>query len=148
MVLLAHIVLTVYMRWDPVKKPMKCLSHTLSNVCGFSAQTTNNVMVFATIHPPLLKAHTNYTVVKWHHSLLPLILLLSGLPGSDQDREDLQGRLRLAETRAEELAESLRAATSSMEQYRAMAQSLEESLDKEKQVQNKPKLSVSIPRLT
>lgn len=93
-------------------------------------------MVLFTIHPPLLKAHTNCTVVKWHHSLLPLVLL-SGLQGSDQDREDLQGRLRLAETRAEELAESLRAATSSMEQYRAMAQSLEESLDKEKQVQNK-----------
>lgn len=63
---------------------------------------------------------------------------LSGLLGfasSDHDREDLQGRLRLAETRAEELTESLRTVTSSMEQYKAMAQSLEESLDKEKQVQ-------------
>ncbi|XP_041646505.1 translocated promoter region b, nuclear basket protein [Cheilinus undulatus] len=57
-----------------------------------------------------------------------------GLPGVDQDREDLQARLRLAENRAEELAENLRAVTSSMEQYRAMAQSLEETLDKEKQV--------------
>ncbi|KAI3368578.1 hypothetical protein L3Q82_025589, partial [Scortum barcoo] len=64
----------------------------------------------------------------------PSTPIIRGLQGSDQDREDLQGRLRLAETRAEELAESLRAATSSMEQYRAMAQSLEESLDKEKQV--------------
>lgn len=61
-----------------------------------------------------------------------------GLQGSDHDREDLQGRLRLAETRAEELAENLRAVTSSMEQYRAMAQSLEESLDREKQVQKNP----------
>ncbi|MEQ2161904.1 hypothetical protein GOODEAATRI_014450, partial [Goodea atripinnis] len=58
------------------------------------------------------------------------------LQGSDQEREDLQGRLQLAETRAEELAESLRAATSSMEQYRAMAQSLEESLEIEKQVRS------------
>lgn len=57
---------------------------------------------------------------------------------SDHDREDLQGRLRLAETRAEELTESLRTVTSSMEQYKAMAQSLEESLDKEKQVQKNP----------
>ncbi len=70
--------------------------------------------------------------------------MLSGLQGSDQDREDLQGRLRLAETRAEELTESLRAATSSMEQYRSMAQSLEESLDREKQVQTKPMLNVCV----
>uniref|UniRef100_A0A3B3BI94 Nucleoprotein TPR n=1 Tax=Oryzias melastigma TaxID=30732 RepID=A0A3B3BI94_ORYME len=58
------------------------------------------------------------------------------LQGLDQDREDLQARLKLAETRAEELAESLRTTTSSMEQYRAMAQSLEESLDNEKQVRD------------
>uniref|UniRef100_A0A3B5B4R2 Nucleoprotein TPR n=1 Tax=Stegastes partitus TaxID=144197 RepID=A0A3B5B4R2_9TELE len=64
------------------------------------------------------------------------------LQGSDQDREDLQGRLQLAESRAEELAESLRAATSSMEQYRAMAQSLEESLDKEKQVTEQARSSI------
>lgn len=73
--------------------------------------------------------------------------LISGLQGLDQDREDLQGRLRLAETQADELAESLRAATSTMEQYRAMAQSLEESLDKERQVQNKQKVPVFILRL-
>uniref|UniRef100_A0A669BC01 Nucleoprotein TPR n=1 Tax=Oreochromis niloticus TaxID=8128 RepID=A0A669BC01_ORENI len=65
-----------------------------------------------------------------------------GLPGSDQDREDLRGRLQLAETRVEELAESLRAATSSMEQYRAMAQSLEESLENEKQVTEQARSSI------
>uniref|UniRef100_A0A4W6CYT6 Nucleoprotein TPR n=1 Tax=Lates calcarifer TaxID=8187 RepID=A0A4W6CYT6_LATCA len=69
-------------------------------------------------------------------------ILHVGLQGSDQDREDLQGRLRLAETQAEELAESLRAATSNMEQYRAMAQSLEESLDKEKQVTEQARSSI------
>lgn len=63
-----------------------------------------------------------------------MLYSLAGLPGSDQDREDLRGRLQLAETRVEELAESLRATTSSMEQYQAMAQSLEESLENEKQV--------------
>uniref|UniRef100_A0A8C7N8F8 Nucleoprotein TPR n=1 Tax=Oncorhynchus kisutch TaxID=8019 RepID=A0A8C7N8F8_ONCKI len=51
-----------------------------------------------------------------------------------RDSEDLHGRLKQAETRAEELTEQLRTATSSMELYRAMAQSLEESLDKEMQV--------------
>lgn len=59
---------------------------------------------------------------------------VTGLRGSDQDREELQGRLQLAETRAEELAENLKVMTFSMEQYRAMAQSLEESLETEKQV--------------
>ncbi|XP_034557497.1 translocated promoter region b, nuclear basket protein isoform X3 [Notolabrus celidotus] len=72
----------------------------------------------------------------------PTTPITRALQGSDQDREDLQGRLRLAETRAEELAESLRAATSNMEQYRAMAQSLEESLDKEKQVTNQARSTI------
>ncbi|MED6275380.1 hypothetical protein CHARACLAT_025992, partial [Characodon lateralis] len=72
----------------------------------------------------------------------PSTPIIRGLQGSDQEREDLQGRLQLAETRAEELAESLRAATSSMEQYRAMAQSLEESLEIEKQVTEQARLSV------
>lgn len=71
-------------------------------------------------------------------------LLVAGLQGSDQDREDLQARLRSAESRAEELAESLREASSNLDQYRAMAQSLEESLDKEKQVQ---KLITIVPAL-
>ncbi|KAJ3600175.1 hypothetical protein NHX12_034125 [Muraenolepis orangiensis] len=65
-----------------------------------------------------------------------------GLQGSEQDTEELRGRLRRAETQAEELAESLRAATSSVEQYRTMAQSLEESLDKEKQVTEQVRCSI------
>ncbi|KAJ7986463.1 hypothetical protein DPEC_G00340150 [Dallia pectoralis] len=58
------------------------------------------------------------------------------------DSEDLRGRLSQAETQAEELAEQLRTATSSMEQYRTMAQSLEESLDKEKQVTEQARVSI------
>lgn len=81
-------------------------------------------LCFVLFCPPLLKP---ILIVNLCHCL-------AGLQGSDPDREDLQGRLQLAETRAEELAESLRSVTSTMEQYRAMAQSLEESLDKEKQV--------------
>lgn len=69
------------------------------------------------------------------NSSINSLLLISGMHISDQDGEDVQSRLRLAESRADELAENLRTVTSSMEQYRAMAQSLEESLDKEKQVQ-------------
>lgn len=61
-----------------------------------------------------------------------------GLQGSKGDSEDLHGRLRQTETQAEELAEQLRTATSSKEQYRAMAQSLEESMDKERQVRTPP----------
>ncbi|KAM3875994.1 translocated promoter region b, nuclear basket protein [Diretmus argenteus] len=65
-----------------------------------------------------------------------------GPQGSDQDSEDLRGRLRQAETRAEELAASLRAVTSNMEDYRVMAQSLEESLGKEKQVTEQVRASI------
>lgn len=91
--------------------------------------------------------HTNY-IVKFHDSLLPIIFLISGGSGSDQEREELQNRLQLAETRAEELADNLRAVTSSMEQYKTMTQSLEESLNNEKQVQNKPKMHASMPPLS
>ncbi|KAM4548847.1 translocated promoter region b, nuclear basket protein isoform 3-T3 [Odontesthes bonariensis] len=70
------------------------------------------------------------------------IMRVPGLQGSDPDREYPQRRLLLAETRAEELAESLKEATSSMEQYRAMAQSLEESLGKEKQVTEQARSSI------
>ncbi|XP_017275998.1 translocated promoter region b, nuclear basket protein [Kryptolebias marmoratus] len=73
--------------------------------------------------------------IETRHALSsPSTSIIRGLQGSDQDREELQGRLQLAETQAEELAESLKAVTSSMEQYKAMAKSLEESLEKEKQV--------------
>ncbi|XP_069377798.1 translocated promoter region b, nuclear basket protein isoform X6 [Paralichthys olivaceus] len=78
-----------------------------------------------------------------HHTLSsPSTPTTRGLQLSDQDREHLQGRLRLAETQVEELAESLKAVTSSMEQYRAMAQSLEESLDKEKKVTEQARSSI------
>uniref|UniRef100_A0A672JJM0 Nucleoprotein TPR n=1 Tax=Salarias fasciatus TaxID=181472 RepID=A0A672JJM0_SALFA len=60
------------------------------------------------------------------------------------NREVLQGRVQVAETRVEELVESLKATTSTMEQYRAMAQSLEESLDKEKQVTEQARLSIQM----
>ncbi|XP_062251607.1 translocated promoter region b, nuclear basket protein [Platichthys flesus] len=78
-----------------------------------------------------------------HHPLsCPSTPTTRGLQVSDQDREHLQGRLRLAESQVEELAESLKAVTSSMEQYRAMAQSLEESLDKEKKVTEQARSSI------
>ncbi|XP_061739540.1 translocated promoter region b, nuclear basket protein [Nerophis ophidion] len=67
-----------------------------------------------------------------------------GLQVSSQEREDLQSRLLQAETRAENLAESVRTTTSSMEQYRAMAQSLEDSLEKEKQVTEQARASIEL----
>lgn len=56
----------------------------------------------------------------------------------------MQGRLQLAENRADDLTESLNATTAAMEQYRAIVRSLEESLDKEKEVQ-KHSLHVCLP---
>ncbi|XP_029938287.1 translocated promoter region b, nuclear basket protein isoform X2 [Salarias fasciatus] len=83
--------------------------------------------------------------IQGRHSLSsPSTPIMRGLQGSDQDREVLQGRVQVAETRVEELVESLKATTSTMEQYRAMAQSLEESLDKEKQVTEQARLSIQM----
>ncbi|CAL1594449.1 unnamed protein product [Knipowitschia caucasica] len=64
------------------------------------------------------------------------------LPVLEQNQEDLHGRLQLAETRAEEQMESLKTVTASMELYRAMAQSLEESIDREKQVTEQARSSI------
>ncbi|XP_051581046.1 nucleoprotein TPR-like isoform X2 [Myxocyprinus asiaticus] len=58
----------------------------------------------------------------------------TGLHSSDGDMEALCAQLKQAQSRAEELAERLKNTTASMEQYKAMSLSLEESLDKEKQV--------------
>lgn len=108
-----------------------CLLNCPSNIYYFPTLTFNTVELHLLwIQIDMLSSFfcLNLTIVFLYSSWL------SGFSSLDPDREDLQGRLRLAETRAEELTESLRAVTSSMEQYKAMAQSLEESLDKEKQV--------------
>ncbi|KAJ0065485.1 hypothetical protein NL108_012443 [Boleophthalmus pectinirostris] len=60
----------------------------------------------------------------------------------NQNEEDLLGRLRLAETRANELSENLKTVTASMEMYRTMAQSLEESIGLEKEVTEQARSSI------
>lgn len=48
--------------------------------------------------------------------------------------DDLVSQLRQAQEQVGDLRERLKTSTSNVEQYRAMATSLEESLNKEKQV--------------
>ncbi|KAK7133660.1 hypothetical protein R3I94_015507 [Phoxinus phoxinus] len=66
----------------------------------------------------------------------------TGLQGGEGDMEALRAQLRQAENKVEELAERLKNTTASMEQYRAISLSLEESLDKEKQVTEQVRSSV------
>ncbi|XP_067240174.1 translocated promoter region b, nuclear basket protein isoform X1 [Chanodichthys erythropterus] len=66
----------------------------------------------------------------------------TGLQGSEGDMEALRAQLKQAENKVEELAERLKNTTASMEQYKAMSLSLEESLDKEKQVTEQVRSSV------
>uniref|UniRef100_A0AAY4CT06 Nucleoprotein TPR n=1 Tax=Denticeps clupeoides TaxID=299321 RepID=A0AAY4CT06_9TELE len=58
------------------------------------------------------------------------------------DMEDLRSLLKQAEEERDELKERLQAATTSVEQYRALVLNLEESLSKEKQVTEKAHLSM------
>ncbi|XP_058234959.1 translocated promoter region b, nuclear basket protein isoform X2 [Hemibagrus wyckioides] len=67
---------------------------------------------------------------------------LTGLQGGEEDVEELRKRLNEAKSRSEELAERLESTTTSLEQYRAMCLSLEEALEKEKQVTEQVKTSV------
>lgn len=62
----------------------------------------------------------------------PLYLL--GQPSNKEDMDDLLSQLRQAEEQVNDLKERLKTSTSNVEQYRAMVTSLEESLNKEKQV--------------
>lgn len=67
-------------------------------------------------------------------SLPNISLGYPGLQGGEGDMEALRAQLKQAENKVEELAERLKNTTASMEQYKAISLSLEESLDKEKQV--------------
>ncbi|XP_036058652.1 LOW QUALITY PROTEIN: nucleoprotein TPR [Onychomys torridus] len=57
-----------------------------------------------------------------------------GQPSDRDDVDDLLSQLRQAEEQVSDLKERLKTSTSNVEQYRAMVTSLEESLNKEKQV--------------
>ncbi|XP_023388958.1 nucleoprotein TPR [Pteropus vampyrus] len=57
-----------------------------------------------------------------------------GQPNNKEDVDDLLSQLRQAEEQVNDLKERLKTSTSNVEQYRAMVTSLEESLNKEKQV--------------
>ena len=62
------------------------------------------------------------------------LLNLLGQPNNKEDVDDLLSQLRQAEEQVNDLKERLKTSTSNVEQYRAMVTSLEESLNKEKQV--------------
>lgn len=57
-----------------------------------------------------------------------------GQPSTNENVDDLVSRLRQADEQVNDLRERLKTSSSNVEQYRAMVLSLEESLNKEKQV--------------
>ncbi|KAG7457192.1 hypothetical protein MATL_G00243860 [Megalops atlanticus] len=59
-----------------------------------------------------------------------------------EDMEELRSRLRQAEEQNSDLTERLKSATTSVEQYRSMVLTLEESLSKEKQVTEQKRSSI------
>jgi nucleoprotein TPR len=61
-------------------------------------------------------------------------LCLLGQPTDKEDVDDLLSQLRQAEEQVNDLKERPKATTSNVEQYQAVVTSLEESLNKEKQV--------------
>lgn len=60
--------------------------------------------------------------------------IVTGQPSTNEDVDDLVSRLRQAEEQVNDLRERLKTSSSNVEQYRTMVLSLEESLNKEKQV--------------
>ncbi|XP_041127246.1 nucleoprotein TPR-like isoform X2 [Polyodon spathula] len=65
-----------------------------------------------------------------------------GPQGAEKDLEDLCTLLRQAEEQSNDLRERLKTSTSNVEQYRSMVLSLEESLNKEKQVTDEARTTI------
>ncbi|KAM5239085.1 nucleoprotein TPR [Ctenodactylus gundi] len=63
---------------------------------------------------------------------------------SEENVDDLRSQLRQAEEQANDLKERLKTSTSNVEQYRAMVTSLEESLNKEKQVTEEVRKNIEV----
>ncbi|MEE6496310.1 hypothetical protein FKM82_002298 [Ascaphus truei] len=62
--------------------------------------------------------------------------------GTKEDTEELKTRLRQSEEQVNDVKERLKTATSNVEQYRAVVLSLEESLNKEKQVTDEARKTI------
>lgn len=71
---------------------------------------------------------------QWSKKTEVVFSAIIGQPGTSEDVDDLVSRLRQADEQVNDLRERLRTSSSNVEQYRAMVLSLEESLNKEKQV--------------
>ncbi|MGH0125478.1 UNVERIFIED_CONTAM: hypothetical protein FKN15_054575 [Acipenser sinensis] len=67
---------------------------------------------------------------------------IKGPQGAEKDLEDLHTRLRQTEEQNNDLRERLKTSTSNVEQYRSMVLSLEESLNKEKQVTDEARTTI------
>ncbi|XP_032147514.1 nucleoprotein TPR isoform X1 [Sapajus apella] len=67
-----------------------------------------------------------------------------GQPNNKEDVDDLVSQLRQAEEQVNDLKERLKTSTSNVEQYRAMVTSLEESLNKEKQVTEEVRKNIEV----
>uniref|UniRef100_A0A8C0KUL9 Nucleoprotein TPR n=1 Tax=Canis lupus dingo TaxID=286419 RepID=A0A8C0KUL9_CANLU len=68
----------------------------------------------------------------------------TGQPSNKEDVDDLLSQLRQAEEQVNDLKERLKTSTSNVEQYRAMVTSLEESLNKEKQVTEEVRKNIEV----
>uniref|UniRef100_A0A2K6L0F5 Nucleoprotein TPR n=1 Tax=Rhinopithecus bieti TaxID=61621 RepID=A0A2K6L0F5_RHIBE len=67
-----------------------------------------------------------------------------GQPSNKEDVDDLVSQLRQTEEQVNDLKERLKTSTSNVEQYRAMVTSLEESLNKEKQVTEEVRKNIEV----
>uniref|UniRef100_A0A2I3RFW4 Nucleoprotein TPR n=1 Tax=Pan troglodytes TaxID=9598 RepID=A0A2I3RFW4_PANTR len=67
-----------------------------------------------------------------------------GQPSNKEDVDDLVSQLRQTEEQVNDLKERLKTSTSNVEQYQAMVTSLEESLNKEKQVTEEVRKNIEV----
>ncbi|XP_007951334.1 nucleoprotein TPR [Orycteropus afer afer] len=67
-----------------------------------------------------------------------------GQPSDKEDVDELRSQLRQTEEQVNDLKERLKTSTSNVEQYRAMVTSLEESLNKEKQVTEEVRKNIEV----
>uniref|UniRef100_A0AAY4CUE7 Nucleoprotein TPR n=1 Tax=Denticeps clupeoides TaxID=299321 RepID=A0AAY4CUE7_9TELE len=105
-------------------------------------QKTKELLRTAEQQVTLLRQQFRFEMLLVHSFTSYSFSLSTGPEICPADMEDLRSLLKQAEEERDELKERLQAATTSVEQYRALVLNLEESLSKEKQVTEKAHLSM------
>uniref|UniRef100_A0A2K6L0G8 Nucleoprotein TPR n=1 Tax=Rhinopithecus bieti TaxID=61621 RepID=A0A2K6L0G8_RHIBE len=125
--------------------------HTLTRNLDIQRDNWIQRQIFILTQKNYLKCSKEIATLKQHLSNMEVQLASQssqrtgkGQPSNKEDVDDLVSQLRQTEEQVNDLKERLKTSTSNVEQYRAMVTSLEESLNKEKQVTEEVRKNIEV----